>query len=211
MFSPFTSYNHLQCRQDLVWDIKRHAFSRILTEKSELTNQDMLNLEIKNDGKIFRHRTLRVNYTTYDLQRRSDVINVRTRPDIMVLAPEGDRTHPYWYGRVIDIFTVPIHYKGTRPIIGERKQDIEMIWVRWFQQDNSHDYQDGWAHLRLPRLSFIPPEEPTAHSLIAPEDVLRACHIIPAFAHGFMDPQPLEDLHATRFLQRDWNFYYVNM
>ena len=50
-----------------------------------------------------------------------------------------------------------------------------------------------------------------AHSLIAPEDVLRACHIIPAFAHSFMDPQPLEDLHATRFLQRDWNFYYVNM
>ena len=76
----------------------------------------MLELTIDNNNRIYQHRTLRVNYTSYDLQRCSDLINIRTRPDLMILPEEDDNTHPYQYGRLIDIFTVPIHYKGSKPI-----------------------------------------------------------------------------------------------
>jgi hypothetical protein len=73
--------------------------------------QDMLDLAIDNNNQIFQHRTLRINYTSYDLQRHSDLINIRTRPDLMILSEEGDKTHPYQYGQLIDIF-IPAPDKG---------------------------------------------------------------------------------------------------
>ena len=159
------------------------------------------------------HKTLRINYTTYDLQRRSDVINVRTRPDIMVVSPEDDHSHPYRYGRIIDIFTVPIHYKGTRQItVGKfKRQEVQVLWVRWFEHDPS--YEDGFSHLCIPCVRFVEPDSATEwHGFISPSDVLHAAHLIPAFAHNLMDPQPCpEGSHAVRFLQDDWNYYYANM
>jgi len=169
----------------------------------------MLDLTIENNNRLYQHKTLRVNYTSYDLQRHSDLINIRTRPDLMVLAKEGDHTHPYQYGRLIDIFTVPVHYKGSKPIVGTRRQRLRVLWVRWYERDTSH--QDGFSILRLPRLSFVDPSRPNAHGFIDPATVLRAAHLIPAFHHELMDPQPLMDCHATRFLKHDWNYYYSNM
>ena len=169
----------------------------------------MLDLVIEGNNRTYQHRTLRVNYTSYDLQRCSDVINIRTRPDLMVLS-EGDYTHPYQYGRLIDIFTVSVHYKGSRPVPGARRQKLHVLWVRWYER-NTHFYEDGFSTLRLPQLSFVNAASPKAHGFINPTTVLRAAHLIPAFHHGTMNPQPLPDCHATRFLAHDWNYYYANM
>ena len=169
----------------------------------------MLNLTIENNNRIFQHRTLQINYTSYDLQRHSDLINIRTRPDVVVLSGEGDHTHPYRYGRLIDIFTVPIYYKGSKPIVGTRRQRQQVLWVRWYEKDTH--YQDGFSALRLPRLSFMDATDPDAHGFISPTTVLRAAHLIPAFNYELMDPQPLKDCYATRFLSDDWNYYYVNV
>lgn len=187
--------------------------SRLLVQDEKPTREDVLNTDIDKGGKISIHKTLRINYRAYDLQRHSDVINIRTRPDIMVLAPEDDRSHPYRYGRLIDIFTVPIHYKGRKGITGgSRRQDIQVLWVRWFEQDTA--YEHGFSHLRIPRLQFVEPDPDGIaewHGFISPSDVLRATHIIPAFEWDLMEPQPLPDSHATRFLNDDWNYYYVNV
>ena len=184
-------------------------FSRILKEKTELIDQDMLDLTIENNNRIYQHQTLRVNYTSYDLQRHSDLINVWTRPDLMVLSAEGDHTHPYQYGRLIDIFTVPIYYKGPRQILGTRRQKLQVLWVRWFKQDIYHE--DGFTALRLLQLSFANALDHGADGLINPTTVLRATHLIPAFEYDSMDLQPLSNCYATRFLKEDWNHYYVNM
>ena len=120
--------------------------------------------------------------------------------------------HPYHYGRLIDIFTVPIHYKGAKQIVGRsRRQEIQVLWVRWFERDPT--YKDGFSHLRVPRLQFVGPGGTTDwHGFISPSAVLRATHIIPAFGRDLMDPQPCrEGSHAVRFLKDDWNYYYVNM
>lgn len=170
----------------------------------------MLDLTIDGNNRIYQHRTFRVNYTSYDLQRQSDVINVRTRPDLITLSEEDDFTHPYRYGRLIDIFTASVHYKGSKPTIGTRRQKLHVLWVRWYERD-THSYEDGFSTLRLPRLSFVDAAEPNANGFIDPTAVLRATHLIPAFHHDLADPQPLLDCHATRFLTEDWNCYYVNM
>jgi len=185
--------------------------SQLLVDDDEPTREDILETDIDRNGKISTHKTLRINYTTYDLQRHSDVINLRTRPDIMVAAPEDDHSHPYKYGRLIDIFTVPIHYKGKRQIRGPKRQEIQVLWVRWFKPDPSH--KDGFSHLRIPRLEFVDSDDMAEwHDFISPSDVLRATHTIPASAWNLMDPQPFpENSHAIRFLKEDWNYYYVNM
>ena len=88
----------------------------------------------------------------------------------MVLSEEEDYTHPYQYGRLIDIFTVPVHYKGSKPIVGARRQRLRVLWVRWYERDN--DYQDGFSTLHLPQLSFVDDEHPNAHGFIDPTTVL---------------------------------------
>lgn len=196
--------------QDFFWKLKQHLLPRVLEQKTEFTSRDMLDLTIESNNRIYRHRTLRVNYTSYDLQRRSDIINVRTRPDLMVLSEDEDHTHPYRYGRLIDIFTVPVHYKGSKQMVGARRQRLRVLWVRWYERD-IHSYEDGFSTLRLPRISFIDSTDPDAHGFIDPTLVLRAAHLIPAFHHQLASPQPLPDSHATRFLAHDWNFYYANM
>jgi hypothetical protein len=154
----------------------------LVDDKDEPTRMTFLRLILTKNGRISIHKTLRINYTTYDLQRRSDVINLRTRPDVMVASPENDHSHPYQYGRLIDIFTVPIHYKGAKQIVGNRRQEVQVFWIRWFEQDPK--YKDGFSHLRIPRLQFVEPDGVAKwHSFISPSMVLRATHIIPAF-HG---------------------------
>jgi hypothetical protein len=190
--------------------------TRLLVQDEEPTSQDILDTDIDRNGRISIHKTLQVNYTTYDLQRQSDVINIRTRPDIMVVSPEDDHSHPYQYGRVIDIFTVPIHYKGNKEIKGgSPRQDVQVLWVRWFEVVH-HEYKDGFSSLRLPRLEFLEPgeddPEDSWHGFIPPSDVLRATHIIPAFGWGIMEDQFCsEGSHALRYFKEDWCYYYTNM
>ncbi|KAF9783930.1 hypothetical protein BJ322DRAFT_1109780 [Thelephora terrestris] len=200
--------------EDFTWNLKRHALSRLLVQEDVPSSEDILDTDIDKGGKISIHKTLRINYTAYDLQRHSDTINVRTRPDIMVVSPEGDHSHPYRYGRLIDIFTVPIHYKGKKTLIsGSRRQELQVLWVRWFERDPT--YKDGFSHLRIPRLQFVDPQGDVMtewHGFISPSDVLRATHIIPAFEYDLADPQPCpEGSHAVRFLEDDWNYYHVNI
>ncbi|KAI1784366.1 hypothetical protein LXA43DRAFT_901747 [Ganoderma leucocontextum] len=57
-------------------------------------------------NRIYHHHTLRVNYTTYDMQRPQDVTNPNSHPDIMVLAHEDndiEDPHPF----------IPFHTGGT--------------------------------------------------------------------------------------------------
>ena len=130
----------------------------------------------------------------------------------MTISPGDNPSHPYQYGQLIDIFTVPIHYKGTKQISGKsRRQEVQVLWVRWFKQDST--YKDGFSHLRIPQIEFVEPDDTDKwHSFISPSEVLRATHLVPGFAWGLMESQLCpKGSHAVRFLKDDWNYYYVNM
>ncbi|KAJ7049793.1 hypothetical protein C8F01DRAFT_1264834 [Mycena amicta] len=44
--------------------------------------------------RLFMHATMRLNFTTYDLQRDHDCISPRVRPDIMILSHDPNDKHP---------------------------------------------------------------------------------------------------------------------
>ncbi|KAJ7191438.1 hypothetical protein GGX14DRAFT_600708, partial [Mycena pura] len=133
---------------------------------------------IENRQKLYTHATMRVNYTTYDRQRDQDMVNLRTRSNVMVLScddPEVD-PHPYWYAKVLQIFHADVRLRGYPP------RRMEFLWVRWYTRDTDH--RSGWDARRLHRFQFLPHTDPEAFGFLDPNDVVRGAHLIPAFYHG---------------------------
>ncbi|PSR74642.1 hypothetical protein PHLCEN_2v9671, partial [Hermanssonia centrifuga] len=167
------------------------------------------------DNRLFRHKVIRVNYTTYDMRRNQDSINPRTHADVMVLAPEEDiedknpdLSHPYWYARIVGIFHAKVRYTGPGSTTDD-SQKIEFLWVRWFGRDLSAP--GGFGKRRLHRIGFADADQPGAFGFLDPQLVIRAVHLIPAFHYGRTSAklgpsilcQPSEG-------DEDWDLYYVN-
>jgi hypothetical protein len=160
---------------------------------------------------MFRHKVLRINYTTYDMRRSQDCINIESQPDIMLLAPDDD-DHPFVYARVIGIY----HAKFRHPALGDRAKQMDFLFVRWIRRDLS--YVAGWSHRRLHRVSFAPQDE-EAFGFVDPREVVRAVHLIPAFLEGYTTDY-LERSTIARTIRMapkgsqsdedDWSYFYVN-
>jgi hypothetical protein len=165
--------------------------------------------------RLYRHKTLCINYTTYDLRRQQDSINPRTHLEIMLLSHEELRdeidTHPYWYARVVRIFHVDVVHVGPKSTSSDKRQ-INFLWVRWFGRDIS--FKVGWTAKWLHHLGFLDASNPGAFGFLDHAMVNRGVHIIPAFAHGqtnefLSPPQSVAQLPLQE--ASDWHYYYVNM
>ncbi|KAI0741837.1 hypothetical protein C8Q80DRAFT_1110314 [Daedaleopsis nitida] len=206
-----------------------HLAARILGDESmysegeEFTQEQLDGIRILDD-RLYKHQYFRINYTTYDLRREQDVIHPRRQADIMVLSPEWDTSHPYWFARVLGIFHAKARYDGPDANQLSRKwRDYDFLWVRWFTYVDSELYSSGFYHRRQPRIQFV---NANIHgndpfSFINPDDVIRTAHILPCPA----GPYPLTDeLLGPSTLARqvpvepgvpdnvwDYKFYTVSM
>lgn len=115
-----------------------------------------------------------------DIRRDQDVINPTFHSDIHVLAHDDD-THPFWYARVLGIFHVNIINQSSTSR-ESAAVPILFLWVRWYNFDKA--YRSGRAERRLHRIGFVPGDGPDAFDFINPADIVRASHLIPAFALG---------------------------
>ncbi|KAK7041857.1 hypothetical protein VNI00_008814 [Paramarasmius palmivorus] len=208
---------------DFTRKLKTHILCRLreLDPTTPLSNTQLLDLYIA-DGRLYEHQTLRVFYTTYDLRRMKDTVSVRTHADIMVLSK--GKGHPYHYGRVVGIYhTNVVDHAASKG--SQRPKRLELLWIRWYRLDVSYQY--GWRAKRLPRVEFYPPDDPDAFSFIAPADVIRSVHLMPAYMHGQTSDCLPEDSVARimevfvgkhvgtprRYTveEKDWRYYHVNM
>jgi hypothetical protein len=91
--------------------MKDHLLARILHRQYDpdppsFTDYDRSRFQIV--GKCLEQRyTMTINYTTYDLRRGSDKINMKGRPYVIALS-RGDSSHPYVYARVLGIYRVKV-------------------------------------------------------------------------------------------------------
>lgn len=158
---------------------------------------------------MFRHKVLRVNFTTYNLRRAQDSINPRTHGDVMVLSDDEENGHPYWYARIISIFHAMVVHKGSKSKSQEVKK-MDFLFVLWFGLDNSPKARGGWKAKKLHQIGFIEGNE--AFGFIDPADVIRAVHLIPRFSDG-----RTKELLGHSFVRsgnekdEDWVRFYVNM
>src|SRR5215475_6127340 len=129
--------------QNFLPKLKQHLLPRVLL----LINQANGNI-IHPDGcdpnmvlfqgdRIYSHRILRINYTTYDVRRCQDMVNPYTSHcNVMIL----DNTNascsapPHWfrYARVLGIYHANIVYAGHGRL-DYQPHRVEFLWVRWYQ------------------------------------------------------------------------------
>jgi hypothetical protein len=170
------------------------------------TSADRNKIEIVRDM-VYFHQTLRINYTTYDMRRDQDTINVRTRSDVMVLSDNEDDEYPYWHCRVIGIFHVNVRNVGEWTT-----QRFDILWVWWYGLDDNYAW--GFAKKRLPRFGFGPSDDPNTFGFLDPSDVVRASHMIPVFSLGQTDQiLPINSLARRPGRPEDkvYKRYYPNL
>lgn len=158
---------------------------------------------------------MRVNYTTYDVRRAQDSLNPRTHADFMVLAHEDDEDpstgsnepEAYWYGRIIGIFHALVNHRDSAT---SQPQRMDFLWVRWFGADGTH--RSGVRAKRLPRIGFVDVDDGGAFGFVDPAEVIRAVHLMPAYAHGRTTGLLGRSIaRQPRDGDEDWQYYYVGM
>lgn len=159
---------------------------------------------------MYQHNLARFNYTSYDVRRSEDVVNASTpHHNIMVLSGDGDgsdfTSHPFKYAQVLGIYHVNVVYVGPG-MIDYQPHRMEFLWVRWYQNTGM---RAGWKNHKLDRIRFVTMSAEDAFGFVDPADILRACHVIPAFAKGKLH---LDGMGLSRCCRdsSDWVEYYVN-
>ena len=201
--------------------MKDHLLGRLLDRDYEgdtygnFTEEDRNTVRISGE-QIYRCRKMRINYTTYNVMRDGDIINLRMYPDIMVKSPEtGPHAQPYWYACVIGIFHAYI--LSTHPGVGRKMlYPMDFLWVRWFGMEPGR-YHHGFRHAHLPKIGFIKSSDYHAFTFLDPSQVIRGVHLIPAFSETPERTSAL--LPVTKSVARilnpneqdDWVNFYVNM
>ncbi|TFK68774.1 hypothetical protein BDN72DRAFT_650911 [Pluteus cervinus] len=175
-------------------------------EPCQFTDMELSEVKIRYE-QIYAHARASFNYTTYDIRRDRDGINInrrlydeRIRCNVMLPALE-DSPHPYSYAHVLGVYHAMVYFKDSW-----QPERVDFLWVRWFQWDIG--WSSGPSGLRLDRLTFLPASNPQAFGFIHPSLVIRPCHLIPAFAEG----RTIEYLGRSlvRHPDGDWKSYYVN-
>ena len=140
--------------QNFIPNLKDYALCKVLglehdADEVNFTESQRASITfVKN--RIYQHKVLRVNYTTYDMRREQDSLNPRTHANVMVLSQEDDTTaHPYWYARIIGIYhTFVLHESSPEPIL------IEFLLIRWLGLDLDRTSRFGFEG--SPRLDLSP-------------------------------------------------------
>ncbi|KAG2345692.1 hypothetical protein BDR05DRAFT_974997 [Suillus weaverae] len=153
-------------------------------------------------NQIYHHNIARFNYTTYNVQRAQDVVNPRTpHCNIMLLQDDDSQGGHYRYAKVIGIH----HINVVRAANVYESHRIEFLFVHWYEPVQTHT----WSTCTLGRVHFWPLESQDAFSFVDPTNVLRACHIIPAFSQGQHNPDEC-GISTLAGDKHNWHKYYIN-
>jgi len=85
---------------------------------------------------------------------------------------------------------------------------MEFIFVRWYE--STGEVPAGWEAKKLDHLRFLPMADDGAFGFIDPSDIMRSCHIIPAFARGMLHCDG-KGLSSCARDYADWAEYYVGL
>lgn len=213
----------LTSKQNFVSKLKRHLYLRFQRRRSqdldsgggsganETPVSNEANTIVFQGQRIFRHKLLYLNYTTYDIRQDQDIVNPNSeRRDVVFLrasAPTDKASdhHHHAYGRVLGIFHANVYLPGSEPST-QHWERFDFLWIRWFKPLQS---ERSWSAKRLDALTFPALSDPDSVTFVDPADVLRACHIIPRFSRG---PAQMSqaDLSICADNQNDWKQYMVN-
>ncbi|KAG9089054.1 hypothetical protein FRC06_001731, partial [Ceratobasidium sp. 370] len=192
--------------------LKRHLLGRIQgnPNRTDFSNQELAQLNFYR-GRMYRHKTLRVNYTSYDVLRQQDVLNSGTPGCFVMLLAESEQepdAHPFIYAKVLGVYHANIVYHNRPP------QRMDFVHVRWLYYD--YERPGGWDHKRLDRVAYgtcdTNDDILDSFDFIDPGNILRATHLIPDFCSDTTRDLLGQDTSIAYDDAEfgDWKGYYVN-
>jgi hypothetical protein len=96
-------------------------------------------------GHMYQYNVMRINYTTYNVQRAQDTINPKTdQHNIMLLSGQNTESsrHQYDYACVLGIYHVNVIYTGPG-MLDYRARQMEFLWVRRYENQDDLKVEDG--------------------------------------------------------------------
>lgn len=163
-------------------------------------------------GHIYQHNIFHVNYTTYDLNHGQDSFNPNNdHCDIMMLAGGEEEleavSNCFCYAHVIGIYHTNVQYIGLG-LKDYNTCQLDFLHVGWFELVPPDAQGDK---VLLDMLRFVPmnTEDLDIFDFVDSTEVLKGCHLIPAFAKGQLHPDGtlLSPLSKD---SGDWRYYYIN-
>lgn len=146
-----------------------------------MDDSELRSLLIVND-KIFYHRTLHVNFTTYDLRRDQAYINPGRFTVIMLLSNEDydvdGPNHPYWCAQVLEVIHCRVIHTG--PLSKSKEPRIvQVLRVRWLGLKGGAEF--GFRAKNLPKLQYVDPKKDgsPAFGFVNPANVVRTVYPMP--------------------------------
>lgn len=183
---------------------------RVHGPSGALTTSDNSSFVFLKSDRIYHHKVIRFHFTTYDVRRGTDIVKTGARANVMLLADvdgAGDTstTHHFLYGRVLGAYHANVIYTGPGMRDFEARR-LNFLWVRWYEVVNAPS--EDLKSPRLGSLRFRPMNEENAFGFVDPKDVLRGCHIIPAFAKGKRHEDGVGISRCARD-GKDYQEYYI--
>ena len=204
-------------QDDFISRLKDHLLSRLYQREYDGDERRFSAVEhshlhfVNNLNRIIEPKTLRVNYTSYDIRCHQDFMRPGHGCTVMVLSREdGPGSHPFWYARVLRAFLIPVIHAA--PDARNRSPQImEVLWVRWLGIEPG--YRWGFKVARLPKIGFVPETDKNPFGFLDPSLVIRGCHLIPVFSEGRTDTLLRRGLSFARQPEEtdNWCAFYVNM
>ncbi|TEB33312.1 hypothetical protein FA13DRAFT_1589061, partial [Coprinellus micaceus] len=191
--------------------LKQHLLPRILSRlgygSDDVMKCDWTNVVLQGN-RVFSHKLMQIEYTTYDGRQGQDVVHVDTpQCNVMLLNPNNPHgsVHPYIYARVVGIFHGIVSYVGQLPdgSISYTSHRIDFCWAHWYEFNKAnHEFA-------LERASPYPFNSPKALNFFDPADILRAVHLVPQFSLRRMDTGlPAKTRWGSK--QPLWSTYFIN-
>ena len=163
-----------------------------------------------NSESLSQHKTIWVNYTTYDMWRGTDIVKPEgPRCNIMLLAnhtsgSNSSNLHHFIYARVLGVYHAVVIYTGP----GMQNFEVhafQMLWVRWYEVVDPGS--SGWISSTMDMLCFPPLHQDNSFGFVDLEVVLRGSHILPVFDKGKRESQINVSYSAKD--NKDYLLYYV--
>lgn len=146
------------------------------------------------------------------MRRGTDIVKPEgPQCNVMLLENSSDgsdpsNSHHFLYARVLGVYHANVIYTGPG-MQGFEARRFDILWVRWYELVDDTG-SSGWNESILDRVRFPPMHEDTSFGFVDPNDVLRGCHIIPAFAKG----QRTAKTNVLRCAKdsKDYLLYYIS-
>jgi hypothetical protein len=176
--------------QDFRTRLLDHLYSRIKGRPYNGDEHTFMDREcdsiIIEQNRLYDHKTIRFNSTTYDAHRIEESANPQTHADIMVLSHEdgvdGRPAFPYWHARIVGIYHVMVRERTHGGAGLSAPSQMDVLFVRWFGF-NSPDGQSGWGARQMHKIGFLPDtnEQGPTFGFLDPNHVICMVHLIPDF------------------------------